>query len=36
MSAQATTYNYKVVRQFAIMSVVWGSAAAAVQLIRIW
>jgi cytochrome c oxidase cbb3-type subunit 1 len=23
MSAQATTYNYKVVRQFAIMSVVW-------------
>ena len=24
MDAQATTYNYKVVRQFAIMTVVWG------------
>ena len=24
MSAQATTYNYRVVRMFAIMSVVWG------------
>jgi cytochrome c oxidase cbb3-type subunit 1 len=24
MSAQATTYNYKVVRQFAIMTIVWG------------
>ena len=24
MQAQATTYNYKVVRQFAIMTVVWG------------
>ena len=24
MSAQATTYNFKVVRQFAIMTIVWG------------
>ena len=24
MSAQATTYNYKIVRQFAIMTIVWG------------
>ena len=24
MQADATTYNYKVVRQFAIMTVVWG------------
>ncbi len=24
MQAEASTYNYKVVRQFAIMTVVWG------------
>jgi cytochrome c oxidase cbb3-type subunit 1 len=24
MESQATTYNYKVVRQFAVMTVIWG------------
>ena len=24
MQAESTTYNYKVVRQFAVMTVVWG------------
>jgi cytochrome c oxidase cbb3-type subunit I len=42
MSNEATTYNYKVVRQFAIMTVVWGIVGTAVgvliaaQLVNSW
>ena len=33
MSAQAETYNYKVVRMFAVMSVVWGIVGMAVGVL---